>query len=124
MRPAECGSRPSASMTGAMASRSPPSIASSRKSDVPNDNRVAYRIIDRSAEHVRDERAEVIAGLIASPASIAPKFFYDELGCALYGAICRLPESSPTRIERKTFRELRVQIAPSIAKARHFVDPG
>ena len=37
-----------------------------------------------------DERAEVVAALLEEPARIAPKYFYDELGCALYGAICRL----------------------------------
>jgi len=91
---------------------------------VPNDSRAAYRIIDRTAGHARDERAEVIAGLIASPAAIAPKFFYDELGCALYGAICRLPEYYPTRIEVEIFREHRVEIAGAIGKGRQFVDLG
>src|SRR5258706_6990344 len=116
MRPAGCGSRHSVSMIGARARRSPPSIAWSRKSAVPNDSHSAYRIIDRTAEHARDERADVIAGLLASPARIAPKFFYDELGCALYGAICRLPEYYPTRIEVETFPEHPVQIAAATAK--------
>ena len=91
---------------------------------MPNDNRAAYRIIDRTGENARDESAEVIAGLLASPASIAPKFFYDDLGCALYGAICRLPEYYPTRIEIEIFREHRVEIAAAIGKGRQFVDLG
>src|SRR5512144_1084281 len=57
-----------------------------------------------------DERAEVVRGLMASPARIAPKYFYDELGCALYGAICQLPEYYPTRTEREIFKQHRADI--------------
>jgi dimethylhistidine N-methyltransferase len=45
------------------------------------------------------DRAELIAGLRATPASISPKYFYDARGCDLFAAICRLPEYYPTRTE-------------------------
>ena len=83
-----------------------------------------YRIVDRLERDAGDERERVIAGLVANPARIEPKYFYDELGCALYGAICRLPEYYPTRTEAALFREHRSDIADAIGKARQFVDLG
>jgi dimethylhistidine N-methyltransferase len=91
---------------------------------VPDSKSVQYRIVDRSAADRGDERGEVVAALLASPASISPKYFYDELGCALYGAICQLPEYYPTRTEMAIFREHRSDIADHIAKGGQFVDLG
>ena len=76
---------------------------------------------------VRDSDAEaraLIAGLRASPARIAPKYFYDSLGCALYGAICELPEYYLTRTERGIFDAHRAEIALAIGHGRQFVDLG
>jgi dimethylhistidine N-methyltransferase len=91
---------------------------------VPDTKPVQYRIVERVAGTGRDDRAEVIEGLLDTPARIAPKYFYDELGCALYGAICQLPEYYPTRTEREVFREHRSEIAESMARAAQFVDLG
>jgi dimethylhistidine N-methyltransferase len=44
--------------------------------------------------------AELAAGLLARPAAVSPKFFYDRLGSALFTAITELPEYYPTRTER------------------------
>src|SRR5438132_102007 len=83
-----------------------------------------YRIVDRSTGDRAGERERVVEDLFASPARIAPKYFYDELGCALYGAICRLPEYYPTRTEVALFREHRDAIAQALGKGRQFVDLG
>jgi dimethylhistidine N-methyltransferase len=91
---------------------------------VPDAKPVQYRIVDRSAGADGDERARVIEGLAARPARIEPRYFYDELGCALYGAICRLPEYYPTRTEAALFREHRGDIAAAIAPGGQFVDLG
>ena len=91
---------------------------------MPDTKTVQYRIIDRSSHDGGGERDEVIAGLRASPARIAPKYFYDPLGCALYGAICQLPEYYPTRTEAAIFREHRLSIAQAIGSGRQFVDLG
>jgi dimethylhistidine N-methyltransferase len=91
---------------------------------VPDDKVAAGRIVDLSAGGQRDERAEVVARLLDSPATIAPRWFYDELGCALYGAICRLPEYYPTRTEVALFREHRGAIAEAAGAVRQFVDLG
>jgi dimethylhistidine N-methyltransferase len=85
---------------------------------------VASRIINRVAADPRGELEELIAGLTATPATLSPKYFYDELGCALYGAICRLPEYYPTRTEAELFREHRAEIAAAVGSGRQFVDLG
>src|SRR5438876_6898918 len=91
---------------------------------MPDSKQVQYRIVDRASRPVDDERERVIEALLSSPARIAPKYFYDELGCALYGAICRLPEYYPTRTEVALFREHRDAIAQALGKGRQFVDLG
>lgn len=81
-------------------------------------------LIDRLAFDPEGERRDVVAGLLREPASIAPKYFYDELGCALYGAICRLPEYYPTRTEIGLFQAHRLEMASAIGPGRQFVDLG
>ena len=60
-----------------------------------------------------DGAAELAAGLLAQPASVSPKYFYDRLGSALFTAITELPEYTPTRSERA----LLASAAPLIATA-------
>ena len=91
---------------------------------MPDTKAMQYRVVDRSGAGRADERERVIEGLLDSPARIAPKYFYDELGSALYGAICRLPEYYPTRTEMAIFREHRVEIAQAAGQGRQFVDLG
>jgi len=62
------------------------------------------------ADAAGEERA-LVEGLRRHPASIAPRYFYDRLGCALYAAICELPEYYPTRTERAIFAGHREAIA-------------
>ncbi len=45
-------------------------------------------------------RADVAAGLTATPKWLAPKYFYDARGSELFEEITRLPEYYPTRAER------------------------
>jgi dimethylhistidine N-methyltransferase len=81
-------------------------------------------IIDRLAFDAEEERRDLVAGLLREPTAIPPKYFYDELGCALYGAICRLPEYYPTRTEIALFQSRRQEIATAIGPGRQFVDLG
>jgi dimethylhistidine N-methyltransferase len=85
---------------------------------------MACRIINRIAADSELERTEVIARLTATPATISPKYFYDALGSALYGAITRLPEYYPTRTELELFRRERAPIAAALGKGKQFVDLG
>jgi dimethylhistidine N-methyltransferase len=70
------------------------------------------------------ERTTLLASLLASPASIAPKYFYDALGCTLFTAICELDEYYPTRTERAIFEDHRHAIAAAIGTGVQFVDLG
>ena len=91
---------------------------------MPDGKPVPYRIVDRLLREGEDERGRVVAALLETPARIEPKYFYDDLGCALYGAICRLPEYYPTRTEVALFREHRSSIAEALGRGRQFVDLG
>jgi dimethylhistidine N-methyltransferase len=82
------------------------------------------RIVNRLDVDLDRERDELIAGLTASPAAIAPKYFYDRVGCALYRAICELPEYYPTRTEQAIFLRHRDAIADAIGRGGQFVDLG
>ncbi len=45
-------------------------------------------------------RSDALAGLTATPKTLAPTWLYDDTGSALYDAITRLPEYYPARTER------------------------
>jgi L-histidine N-alpha-methyltransferase len=56
-------------------------------------------------------RADVRAGLTATPKSLPPKYFYDERGSELFDEITRLDEYYPTRTERAILLERAAAIA-------------
>src|SRR6187401_1377941 len=119
-----CAIGPSASATGARARASRWWRRWWRRRRVPDDKPMGYRVVDRIRGVRADDRAQVVAALQGDPARISPKYFYDELGCALYGAICRLPEYYPTRTEMAIFRDQRSAIAAAVGSGRQFVDLG
>lgn len=82
------------------------------------------RVVKRSVPSEGEDNASLIAGLFATPARIAPKYFYDAMGCALYAAICQLDEYYPTRTERAIFAEHRLEIARAVGRGVQFVDLG
>jgi L-histidine Nalpha-methyltransferase len=59
--------------------------------------------LDLSTAQTLDERASVTAGLLQPQAVVAPKYFYDRVGSALFTAITTLPEYYPTRCEAEVF---------------------
>lgn len=83
-----------------------------------------HTIIHRFSVDEVAERRAVVESLMAPAASVSPKYFYDELGCALYGAICQLPEYYPTRTEVSIFRDERQAIADFAGRGKQFVDLG
>ncbi len=83
-----------------------------------------YRIVERLVRDAAAERLALAAGLQAPVAAIPPRYFYDALGCALFGAICELPEYYPTRTERAIFSEHRDAIADAVGHGHQFVDLG
>jgi dimethylhistidine N-methyltransferase len=81
-------------------------------------------LLNRLDLDLPEERAALYEGLFATPARIAPKYFYDALGCALFDAICALPEYYPTRTERSILSSRSDEIARVVGKRKQFVDLG
>lgn len=77
-----------------------------------------------SSFDAESERQALVAGLLAPHAAIPPKYFYDELGCLLYAAICRLPEYYLTRTEASIFSRNRDEITRTIGSGKQLVDLG
>ncbi|MGL4573641.1 MAG: L-histidine N(alpha)-methyltransferase [Burkholderiaceae bacterium] len=69
-------------------------------------------------------RAELLEGLMAQKAAVAPKFFYDALGSRLFEAITELPEYYPTRVEAQIFGQRKNDIARALGKRVTLIDLG
>jgi L-histidine N-alpha-methyltransferase len=68
-------------------------------------------------------RADVRAGLTASPKSLPPKYFYDKRGSELFDEITRLPEYYPTRTERWILTGHAAEIA-ALTRAETLIELG
>lgn len=82
------------------------------------------RLSERRIHDAAAERRALVAGLLSTPASIAPKYFYDANGCALFTAICELPEYYPTRTEAAIFERYRDEIVAAAGTGKQLVDLG
>lgn len=71
-----------------------------------------------------ERRRELLAGLLADPPVISPKFLYDEQGCILYQAICHLDEYYPVRAEAAVFSRYREEIIAALPRQAQWVDLG
>jgi dimethylhistidine N-methyltransferase len=91
---------------------------------MPDSKPIQYRVEDRRPAVRTDERAQVVCALQENPPRIEPKYFYDDLGCAIYGAICQLPEYYPTRTEAGIFRMHRDAIVQAVGRGGQLVDLG
>jgi L-histidine Nalpha-methyltransferase len=69
------------------------------------------RVQARPDRYLAALRADVLAGLSATPKTIPPKYFYDERGSALFDEITRLPEYYLTRAETSILRQRAAEIA-------------
>ena len=67
---------------------------------------------------------DVRNGLLAQPKKLAPKYFYDELGSALFEAITRLPEYYLTRAETEILHELGWEIVRLVRSPIEIVELG
>jgi L-histidine N-alpha-methyltransferase len=76
-----------------------------------------------AGELARALRADVLAGLTATPKTLPPKWFYDARGSALFEQITELPEYYPTRTEREILREHAGDIA-RLTGARTLIELG
>ena len=82
------------------------------------------RVVVQTTVAEAGDRAEFSAGLLATPARISPKFFYDEQGSALFTAICELDEYYPTRTEAAIFDDQRAAIARALPPHSQWIDLG
>ena len=71
-----------------------------------------------------DFARELLAGLAQRPRSIAPKFFYDAAGSALFDRICELPEYYPTRTELEILSRHAGEMAACIGPDAELVEFG
>jgi dimethylhistidine N-methyltransferase len=67
---------------------------------------------------------DVRAGLGVRPFSLSPKYFYDDLGSALFEAITRLPEYYLTRVERDLLATYGREIAGSLDGPLELIELG
>jgi L-histidine Nalpha-methyltransferase len=76
--------------------------------------------------HINDAalRQDLINGLQHMPASVSPKFFYDDLGSKLFTAITELAEYYPTRTEAAIFAAHGASMAAHIPKQAVMLDLG
>ncbi len=79
----------------------------------------------RDAELHRDGFCdEILRGLAQRPKRIAPKFFYDEVGCHLFEEICQLDEYYLTRTEIGILRENATEICQALGTGCLLVEFG
>jgi len=67
---------------------------------------------------------DVRAGFRSRPYTLSPRYFYDDLGSALFEAICRLPEYYLTRIESDLLATYGSQIAAAFDETLEIVELG
>jgi len=82
------------------------------------------RFIQTWLADVEAERVAARNALLATPASVAPKFFYDRLGSHLFEAITELPEYYPTRTEATIFARHGTDMAKAIGAGMALIDLG
>lgn len=70
------------------------------------------------------EMTELVDGLLAPQAEIAPKYFYDELGSRLFTAITQLPEYYPTRVETSILQHHGTEIGRRVGAVHSLIDLG
>lgn len=71
-----------------------------------------------------DMRAEILAGLRATPKTLPSKYFYDERGSKLFDAICELPEYYLTRTELAIMQACAHDMAAALGPRVLLVEPG
>jgi dimethylhistidine N-methyltransferase len=81
------------------------------------------RALTQSSQRSAIEQ-DIIGGLNAAQAHIAPKYLYDPLGARLFEAITELPEYYPTRTERAILRAHGAEIALRMGSGATLIELG
>jgi len=82
------------------------------------------RFVQMPGGPARRASQELLEGLQAAQAHIAPKFLYDALGSSLFTAITQLPEYYPTRCEAEIFDTHGADIARHAGPLQAMIDLG
>ncbi len=82
-----------------------------------------FQFFDRNPT-LTDALAEIKIGLKASPKRIAPKYFYDKRGSALFDQITQLPEYYLTRTEIAILEAHRAELANIVGKSCCLIEYG
>lgn len=69
-------------------------------------------------------RSEILAGLLASPKRLSPKYFYDQRGSELFDEICDQPEYYPTRTEISILEANASEIGAALGPRGLIIEPG
>ncbi|HEX4752890.1 MAG TPA: L-histidine N(alpha)-methyltransferase [Solirubrobacterales bacterium] len=76
------------------------------------------------ADQAAAMKADVRAGLTATPKELSPKYFYDERGSQLFEAITELEEYYPTRRERQILVERSTEIVAAAGNPATLIELG
>ncbi|MEY4443428.1 MAG: L-histidine N(alpha)-methyltransferase, partial [Pseudomonadota bacterium] len=79
---------------------------------------------DVSQENKDTDNEALSQGLLAHPATLSPKYFYDAMGSVLFDAITLLPEYYPTRTEHHILVAHAHAIHAQLPKQATWVDLG
>ena len=71
-----------------------------------------------------DTLQDVLAGLLADPKTLSPKYFYDEKGSRLFEEITAQPEYYPTRTEFQILQDNSLEIAKTTGVGGVWIEPG
>jgi dimethylhistidine N-methyltransferase len=82
------------------------------------------RVLVHNRTDAEEERRKMLACLLERPARTDPKYFYDPVGSALYGAITGLPEYYLTRVEAGILRDHRDAICAELPRHPQWIDLG
>lgn len=69
-------------------------------------------------------RQQIVAGLRRSPRTLPSKFFYDEIGSAIFNRICELPEYYVTRTEMRILRDHGAEMASAFGPRAELIGLG
>lgn len=75
---------------------------------------------DPNSEFLRD----VMAGLSATPKTLPPKYFYDEVGCGLFEAITGLDEYYLTRVETSILARHQAELQQTFRQVTTLIELG
>jgi len=100
------------------------SMAENRESTEPDNSTSGNVVIKDLHPPVRDQRAEILQGLVQEQKTIDPKYFYDNQGSGLFEQITELPEYYPTRTERLILKDNAEAMAEVCGPNSVLVEPG